>query len=92
MPYYRLMRYTPIIAMEEEELLIPVSDEEFIRSLPDNLWERVQNQDVAAIREIFSHALDSDHEPDLISRHHIDDVDSDNPYYTNRHATFEEIN
>ena len=92
MSYYRLKRYTPIIAMEEEELLIPMNDEEFISSLPDNLWERVKHQDVAAIREVFFHALDSDYEPDVISRYHIDDVDSDNPYYTDRHATFEETN
>jgi hypothetical protein len=94
MSYYRLKRYTPIIAMEEEELIIPMNDEEFISSLPDNLWERVKNQDVAAIREVFSHALDSDYEPDVISRRYIEDVDidDDNPYYTDRHATFEETN
>lgn len=90
--YYSLTLEQPIVAIETERLYIPIKDEEFIRSLPADIWERAQRHDVDAIREVFSLAIDAGYDVDYIDREMIDYVDESSPYYNDRTATFEETN
>lgn len=90
--YYCLTLEQPIVAIETERLYIPIKDEEFIRSLPADVWQRAQRGDFDAMREVFSLASDAGYESDWIDREMLDYVDEANPYYNDRTATFEETN
>lgn len=89
--YYCFDLSQAIIAYETERLYIPVKDEEFIRSIPADVWQRAQRGDWEAVREVFSLAGDAGYDSEWIDREWMDNVDESSPYFDERRATFEVI-
>ena len=89
MSYYCFDLSQPIVAWETERLYIPIGDEEFIRSIPADVWQKAQQGDFDAVREVFSLANDAGYDVDFIDREFIDFVDESSPYHNDREATFE---
>lgn len=90
MPYYHFTLHKPIICMETEELYIPF-DEEFISTVPADVWQKAQQGDVLAVREVFNLAADVDIYSDYIDRVWIGDLEEDNPYYADFSAEYEVV-
>jgi len=89
MSYYCFELSQPIVAWETERMYIPVTDEEFVRSIPAEIWQRAQQGDFDAVREVFSLAMDKGYDNEFIDREFIDFVDESSPYHNDREATFE---
>lgn len=89
MPYHRFTLSKPIICLETEELYISFNDEEFISSVPSDVWQRALRGDVDAVREVYNLAADVDIYSDHIERVWIGDLDEDSPYYADFSAEYE---
>lgn len=92
MSYYCFDLSQHIIAWETERLYIPTTDEEFIRSIPADVWQKAQQGDWQSVREVFSLAMDAGYDNEWVDREMVDYVDESSPYYNDREASFEVTN
>jgi len=81
MGYYYIKQYSEVIVVQTDEIAIPMGDEEFIRSIPADVWQRAQKGDNDALGIVWQLACDAGYDPEYVDREYADDVADSKPEY-----------
>jgi len=79
--YYFIKQYKDVIVVQTDEIAIPAEDEEFIRSIPADVWQRAQKGDNDALGIVWQMAIDAGYEDEYVDREYADDVEDTKPAY-----------
>ena len=79
--YYCIKKYTDVIVVQTDEIAIPKSDEEFIRSVPADVWQAAQKGNGKALDTVWKLAIAAGYEDEYIDREYADDVADSKPSY-----------
>ena len=79
--YYYIKQYKDVIVVQTDEIAIPAEDEEFIRSIPANVWQGAQKGDHASLAVVWQMAIDAGYDPEYVDREYSDDLSDSEPFY-----------
>jgi hypothetical protein len=79
--YHYIKRYKSVIVIQTDEISIPASDEDFIRSVPADIWQAAQRGDNDALGKVWDLAIAAGYEDEYVDREYADDVEDTNPEY-----------
>ena len=80
--HYYIKQYKEVIVSQTDEISIPISDEEFIRSIPADVWQNAQRGDNDALGIVWQMAIDAGYEDEYVDREYADDVEDSKPSYS----------
>ena len=72
--HYEFTRWKNIVAQQEEYISIPANAEEFIRSIPADIWQAAQKNDMAAIAKVWDLAVEAGYDEEYVDRFYVDDT------------------
>jgi hypothetical protein len=78
--YHYIKRYKEVIVVQTDEISIPATDEDFIRSVPADIWQAAQRGDNDALEKVWDLAIAAGYEDEYVDREYSDDVDSASEY------------
>lgn len=79
--YYTITQYKDVVVCQTDEIAIPMEDEDFIRSIPADVWQAAQKGDRDSMEKVWELALAAGYDAEYIDREWVDDVEDSKPAY-----------
>ena len=81
MGYYYIKQFKDVIVVQTDEIAIPMDDEEFIRSIPADIWQAAQKGDHDALGKVWNLAIAAGYEDEYVDREYADDLKDSECFY-----------